>query len=146
MPLPVFKKGINCFSDFRMEDFAPGNALNRGSANSALENAGYLSDTSMETTTTTDGPAEAQPKMEIDSISGGDSKNLPQPTLLYKSNPKFPQVELCKDFRDRDQLTDVTVKVGDKEIRAHKLILAATIPYFQSMFCSGMVEVKKEGE
>ena len=51
---------------------------------------------------------------------------------------------LCKDFRDRDQLTDVTLIVGDSEVRAHKLLLAATIPYFHKMFCSGMVETNKE--
>ena len=130
-----------------MEDFAPNN-LNRGAdavpliSHSADDE---LSVSSMDTTNTT----VAEPKDEpMSSFNGSSPKNLPQPTLVYKSNPKFPQVELCRDFRDRDQLTDVTVKVGDKEIRAHKLILAATIPYFQKMFCSGMefVEAKKEGE
>ena len=127
-----------------MEDFAPNN-LNRGAdavpliSHSADDE---LSDSSMDTTNAT----VAEPKDEP--MNFNSPKNLPQPTLVYKSNPKFPQVELCRDFRDRDQLTDVTVKVGDKEIRAHKLILAATIPYFQKMFCSGMefVESKKDGE
>ena len=122
-----------------MEDFAPGN-LNRSSVNNPSIEPDYMSDSSMETTTT----SVHEPKDEPMTPSNAP-KNLPQPTLVYKSNPNFPQVELCKNFRDRDQLTDVTVKVGDKEIRAHKLILAATIPYFQKMFCSGMVEVKKEG-
>ena len=56
----------------------------------------------------------------------------------------FSVAALCKDFRDRDQLTDVTLIVGEEEVRAHKLLLAATIPYFHKMFCSGMVETSKE--
>ena len=51
---------------------------------------------------------------------------------------------LCKDLRDRRQLTDVTLLVGEDEILAHKLLLATNIPYFNKMFCSGMVETSKD--
>jgi kelch-like protein 18 len=50
----------------------------------------------------------------------------------------------CADFRDQDLLTDVTLVIGSDEFRAHKLLLATTIPYFNRMFCSGMIETSKE--
>jgi len=65
-------------------------------------------------------------------------------SLEYKSTSNFSHAALCKDLRDRRQLTDVTLLVGDDEILAHKLLLATNIPYFNKMFCSGMVETSKD--
>merc|ERR1711970_236334 len=45
----------------------------------------------------------------------------------------------CADFRDQDLLTDVTLVIGSDEFRAHKLLLATTIPYFNRMFYSGKI-------
>ena len=35
---------------------------------------------------------------------------------------------------------DVTIVVGDKELSCHKVVLAASIPYFRSMFMCNMME------
>ena len=49
----------------------------------------------------------------------------------------------CKHFRDQDILTDVTLVIGNQEFRSHRLVLATNIPYFNKMFCSGMIEANK---
>ena len=43
-------------------------------------------------------------------------------------------------MRKNDELCDVTISVGQKKIRAHKLVLAASSPYFMSMFRGGFHE------
>ena len=96
-----------------MEDFAPNN-LNRGGDAVPLINPSdaqaEFSDSSMDTTSTATATTVLEPKDEPMNPFNSP-KNLPQPTLVYKSSPNFPQVELCRDFRDRDQLTDVTTFV-----------------------------------
>ena len=57
-------------------------------------------------------------------------------------NGAFPIIE---DIRRQGQMIDVTIIVGEKKhkIEAHKLVLAATIPYFHAMFTHDMVESKQ---
>ena len=57
-------------------------------------------------------------------------------------NNAFP---LMEDIRRQGQMIDVSIIVGDKKhkIEAHKLVLAATIPYFHAMFTHNMVESKQ---
>ena len=43
-------------------------------------------------------------------------------------------------YRDQELFTDVTLKFGDESITAHKDLIGSSIPYFNSMFCSGMLE------
>lgn len=43
-------------------------------------------------------------------------------------------------YRDQELFTDVTLKFGDESITAHKVLIGSSIPYFNSMFCSGMLE------
>ena len=38
------------------------------------------------------------------------------------------------DLRLNDELCDITLMVGNKSIKAHKVILAASSPYFRAMF------------
>ncbi|XP_005111397.1 kelch-like protein 18 [Aplysia californica] len=52
----------------------------------------------------------------------------------------FPTIA---DIRRQGQLCDVTLKVGDQKFSAHRIILAATIPYFHAMFTHDMVETKQ---
>ena len=59
-------------------------------------------------------------------------KNLP--------NMGFPQME---DIRRQGKLCDVNLKVGDHVFAAHRIVLAATIPYFRAMFTHDMVEAKQ---
>lgn len=37
-------------------------------------------------------------------------------------------------YKKNKQFCDVTLKVGDREISAHRIVLAASIPYFDAMF------------
>ncbi|KAJ8039942.1 Actin-binding protein IPP [Holothuria leucospilota] len=44
----------------------------------------------------------------------------------------------------QDYFTDVTIKAGKREIKAHRLILSAASPYFEAMFMSGLREKDQE--
>ncbi|GFR94208.1 kelch-like protein 18 [Elysia marginata] len=52
----------------------------------------------------------------------------------------FPTIA---DIRRHGQLCDVTLRVGEQKFSAHRIILAATIPYFHAMFTHDMVETKQ---
>lgn len=47
------------------------------------------------------------------------------------SNVAFSVLE---ELRMLNQLVDVTIKVGDSEFAVHRVVLAATCPYFRGMF------------
>lgn len=49
----------------------------------------------------------------------------------------FPRFE---EIRRMGKLCDVTLIVNDRHFSAHRIVLAATIPYFQAMFTHDMVE------
>lgn len=44
------------------------------------------------------------------------------------------------DYKKKENLCDVTLKVEDQEIHAHRIILSMTIPYFEVMFLSSFRE------
>ena len=60
-------------------------------------------------------------------------------------NKSFPAEALCMMQRIRHQgkMCDVTIKVSNTQFSAHRLVLAASIPYFNSMFTSDMLESHK---
>ena len=43
-------------------------------------------------------------------------------------------------LRQDESLCDVTLKIGEMSIKAHKVILAASTPYFNAMFTNQMLE------
>jgi hypothetical protein len=49
-----------------------------------------------------------------------------------------------KDLRQSKCMMDLTIEVDDCSFRAHKVILAATIPFFNAMFTSEMVEARAD--
>ncbi|KAL6469583.1 hypothetical protein MHYP_G00207020 [Metynnis hypsauchen] len=49
-----------------------------------------------------------------------------------------------RQFYENGELCDVTLKVGNKLIPCHKLVLACVIPYFRAMFLSDMAEAKQD--
>ena len=56
-----------------------------------------------------------------------------------------------KQLRDENQFCDVTIKIGDKQYHAHKVVLASSCEYFQRMFSSGFreataAEISMEGD
>ena len=77
--------------------------------------------------------------LEIQMSDGQDCVVFSQNDL---PNNAFP---LMEDIRRQGQMIDVSIIVGDKKhkIEAHKLVLAATIPYFHAMFTHNMVESKQ---
>lgn len=53
----------------------------------------------------------------------------------------FPVME---DIRKQGKLCDVTIKVEDSCFSAHRIVLCATIPYFNAMFTHDMLESKQK--
>ncbi|KAG7219162.1 hypothetical protein INR49_006321 [Caranx melampygus] len=51
---------------------------------------------------------------------------------------------VMEEIRRQGKLCDVTLKVGDHKFSAHRIILAASIPYFHAMFTNDMVECKQD--
>ena len=49
-------------------------------------------------------------------------------------------LEVMQALRVADKLCDVTLRVGEEEVRAHKVVLASSSPYFRAMFTGGMKE------
>ncbi|XP_043466552.1 kelch-like protein 18 [Leptopilina heterotoma] len=51
---------------------------------------------------------------------------------------------IFEDIRRQGKLCDVTLKVDDQSFSAHRIVLAATIPYFNAMFLNNMSESKQK--
>ncbi|TNN42452.1 Kelch-like protein 18 [Liparis tanakae] len=51
---------------------------------------------------------------------------------------------VMEEIRRQGKLCDVTLKVGDHKFSAHRVVLAASIPYFHAMFTMDMVECKQD--
>ncbi|XP_052253854.1 kelch-like protein 18 [Dreissena polymorpha] len=63
---------------------------------------------------------------------------------FYKSDLPTLAFPVFEDIRRQGKLCDVTLKVGDRKYRAHRIVLAASIPYFHAMFTHDMVESKQD--
>jgi len=59
----------------------------------------------------------------------------------YKPKDLFPEIfsQLSK-LRQNNELCDISIIVGDKAFRAHKIVLISASPYFKAMFLSGLAE------
>ncbi|XP_019629977.1 PREDICTED: kelch-like protein 18 [Branchiostoma belcheri] len=64
--------------------------------------------------------------------------------LFQASDFSSQGYSLMQDIRRQGKLCDVTLKVGDHKFTAHRIVLAATIPYFHAMFTHDMVECKQD--
>ena len=47
-------------------------------------------------------------------------------------------------MRLRTDFCDVALRIGERVFRVHRLVLAASSPYFSALFSGGMSEVDKE--
>ncbi|XP_016119587.1 kelch-like protein 8, partial [Sinocyclocheilus grahami] len=85
---------------------------------------------------------------------GKQQKRSPQPSSSEGDTDGsyvFEAKEAWKDFHnslrqfyDNGELCDVTLKVGNRLIPCHKLVLACVVPYFRAMFLSDMAEAKQD--
>ncbi|KAK5971440.1 BTB/POZ domain protein, partial [Trichostrongylus colubriformis] len=62
--------------------------------------------------------------------------------IQCSSHKTFLLAQLGK-FRNDSRLCDVTLVVKGTRINAHRLVLAASSKYFETMFTSGMVESRE---
>lgn len=67
----------------------------------------------------------------------GSNIRFKDQNLIRNSFPNFEQI------RRKGKLCDVTLIVDQQKYSAHKIVLAATIPFFDAMFLSGMSEATK---
>ncbi|XP_061411634.1 kelch-like protein 18 isoform X1 [Lethenteron reissneri] len=51
---------------------------------------------------------------------------------------------VMEEIRRQGKLCDVTLRVGEHKYSAHRVVLAASIPYFHAMFTTDMAESKRE--
>lgn len=72
-----------------------------------------------------------------ESCMGGGCVMFQQADLANSAFPVFEEI------RKQGKLCDVTIKVDDKLFSAHRIVLCATIPYFNSMFTIDMVESRQ---
>jgi len=61
-----------------------------------------------------------------------------------EANFAFRFAASMQEMRKEGKLCDVIIKVADRRFSAHRLVLAASIPYFRSMFTLGMAEENQE--
>ncbi|XP_042202816.1 kelch-like protein 18 [Callorhinchus milii] len=66
--------------------------------------------------------------------------------LMYLSVAELPArgYSAMEEIRRRGRLCDVTLKVGEHKYSAHRIVLAASIPYFHAMFTNDMMECKQD--
>ncbi|GLG94694.1 hypothetical protein R5R35_004288 [Gryllus longicercus] len=64
--------------------------------------------------------------------------------LIFQQDDLFSQgFPVMEEIRRQGKLCDVTLKVDSQSFSAHKIVLAANIPYFHAMFTHDMVEQKQ---
>ena len=72
-----------------------------------------------------------------------DLSDSSEPIIFYQKdlpNQGFPVME---NIRREGKLCDVNLIVGEHNFSAHRIVLAANIPYFRAMFTHDMVESKQ---
>uniref|UniRef100_A0A3P9KGG3 Kelch-like family member 40a n=1 Tax=Oryzias latipes TaxID=8090 RepID=A0A3P9KGG3_ORYLA len=80
------------------------------------------------------GGTNRQSKMAALTIDPMEQPRMYQQTLL--------QDGLC-DLLENDKFVDCVLKISDKEFPCHRLVLAASSPFFKAMFLSDLEESKK---
>ncbi|XP_039609452.1 kelch-like protein 18 isoform X1 [Polypterus senegalus] len=66
--------------------------------------------------------------------------------FMHFSVAELPQrgYAVMEEIRRQGKLCDVTLKVGEHKFSAHRIVLAASIPYFHAMFTNDMMECKQD--
>lgn len=71
------------------------------------------------------------------------SPTRPKLTKTSDRHPKSVLEQINQLRRGNDFLCDVILNVGTSRIKAHKIILCASSPYFRAMFTNGLAESKQ---
>lgn len=75
----------------------------------------------------------------------GMAENSSNRGLAYNSKSLTTTgFKVFEELRQFNQLCDVTIRVGTTETVAHRVVLAATCPYFRGMFTGKYLEPKME--
>ena len=67
-------------------------------------------------------------------------RDASKPFVYHNSDISNKAFECLAEFRDQGLLCDILLCVENKEIRAHRVILAALSPYFRAMFLGKLAE------
>ncbi|KAJ6655129.1 hypothetical protein lerEdw1_006033 [Lerista edwardsae] len=78
--------------------------------------------------------------------AAGPDPELDSEDLVHFSVGDLPSrgYGVMGEIRRQGKLCDVTLKVGDHKFSAHRIVLAASIPYFHAMFTNDMMECKQD--
>lgn len=85
--------------------------------------------------------------MDFDRVLPQESSpQLDDDTVKYEGGSKhgIKALMVMDDLRKRQQLCDVTICVGNKQLRAHRIVLCSFSSYFLAMFTGGMAESYEE--
>lgn len=72
-----------------------------------------------------------------------DLSDTSEATVFYQKDLFNSGFQMMESIRREGKLCDVTLTVGDHSLTAHRIVLAANIPYFRAMFTHNMVESRQ---
>jgi len=82
--------------------------------------------------------------LTLDDNNDDCSSDLVECAVFTQKDLAFVAMPVMEDIRRDGKLCDVTIKVGDNSYRAHRIVLAATVPYFHAMFTHDMAESRQD--
>jgi len=82
----------------------------------------------------------ASPVGEPDVLDLSDCSDA---TIFYQKDLYSTGFPMMESIRREGKLCDVTLTVGEHSLAAHRIVLAANIPYFRAMFTHNMVESRQ---
>ena len=72
-----------------------------------------------------------------------DLSDSSETTIFYQKDMFSSGFPMMENIRREGKLCDVTLMVGEHSLSAHRIVLAANIPYFRAMFTHNMVESRQ---
>lgn len=72
-----------------------------------------------------------------------DLSDSSETTIFYQKDLFSSGFPMMENIRREGKLCDVTLTVGEHSLSAHRIVLAANIPYFRAMFTHNMVESRQ---
>ena len=72
-----------------------------------------------------------------------DLSDSSETTIFYQKDLFSSGFPMMENIRREGKLCDVTLTVGEHSLSAHRIVLAANIPYFRAMFTHDMAESRQ---